>query len=66
MGIEIQINDLEDMCDLMCNNSFQSDCEDWVEKCMKCVHCYKRKDDDDTLYCRCRTGCHFKEVKENI
>lgn len=35
----------------------------WQDKCCKCVHSYHRADDADMLYCRCRTGCHFKEVK---
>ena len=37
--------------------------ENWMEKCMSCAHCYIRKDDADTLYCRCRNGCHYKEYK---
>ena len=37
----------------------------WVEKCMKCVHCYQIKNDADELRCRCRNGCNFKEVKTN-
>lgn len=41
------------------------DIEPWVEKCMKCVHCYQIKADADELRCRCRNGCNFKEVKNN-
>ena len=41
------------------------DVEFWVEKCMRCVHCYIVKDDADELRCRCRNGCNFKEVKTN-
>ena len=37
--------------------------DDWVEKCLTCKHSYKRKDDDDTLYCRCRKGCKYEQVK---
>ena len=36
--------------------------EDWVEKCLSCTHCYRKKDDDETLYCRCRNGkCNYKK-----
>lgn len=39
--------------------------ENWVDKCLKCQHCYKRKDDDELLYCRKRNGkCEFKPVKK--
>ena len=41
------------------------DVEPWVEKCMKCVHCYQVKNDADELRCRCRKGCNFKEVRTN-
>ncbi len=35
--------------------------ENWVEKCSTCQHCYKRQNDDDTLYCRKRNGkCEYK------
>lgn len=38
--------------------------EDWVKKCKTCVHCYKKRDDDELLYCRCRNGkCNYKEKK---
>lgn len=40
-----------------------NDCSDenWVEKCSTCQHCYKRQNDDDTLYCRKRNGkCEYK------
>ena len=37
--------------------------EEWMEKCMSCAHSYTRKDGADMLYCRCRTGCHYKEYK---
>lgn len=39
------------------------DVEFWVEKCMRCVHCYIAKNDADELRCRCRNGCNFKEAK---
>ncbi len=32
MGIEIQVNNLEDMCDLMCNNYIRAEDEDKEEK----------------------------------
>ena len=39
--------------------------EEWVAKCNECAHSYKRKDDDETIYCRLRKGeCKFKG-KEN-
>ena len=38
--------------------------ENWVEKCMTCQHCYKRRD-DEYLYCRKRNGkCEYKAVQE--
>lgn len=37
--------------------------EPWVEKCRKCTHVYYRKNDADTMRCRCRKGCNFKEYK---
>lgn len=36
---------------------------DWQEKCYRCSHVYIPKYDADEVRCRCRTGCHFKEVK---
>lgn len=39
---------------------------EWTEKCLKCVHCYLKKDDADTIYCRCRFGqCNYKERSSN-
>ena len=35
--------------------------EQLIEQCLNCAHSYKRKDDDDTLYCRCRKDCNYKE-----
>lgn len=40
--------------------------EQWVEKCMQCAHSYYRQDDAETLYCRCRNGCNFKEAEMHI
>ena len=34
-----------------------------LEKCYTCKHVYQRIDDADTLYCRCRKGCRYEEVK---
>ena len=31
-----------------------------LEKCLECKHCYRRIDDAETLYCRCRKGCKFE------
>lgn len=39
--------------------------EAWVEKCRKCTHNYYKKGDADTMYCRCRKDCNFKEYKPN-
>ena len=36
---------------------------DALEKCMMCKHVYQRKDDADTIYCRCRKGCRYEEYK---
>lgn len=33
--------------------------DDWVYKCLSCIHCYRRKD-DETLYCRCKKGCNYE------
>ena len=39
--------------------------EAWAKKCLTCTHCYKRQDDDDILYCRCRKGkCNYKKYEE--
>ena len=43
--------------------SRKSAVDDWMEKCMTCKHVYQRIDDVDTLYCRCRKGCKYEEVK---
>ena len=37
--------------------------DDPLEKCMTCKHVYQRIDDADTLYCRCRKGCRYEDVK---
>lgn len=47
------------------NENISKHNETWAQKCITCKHCYTTKDDDETLKCRCRTGCHYKEVKEN-
>lgn len=42
----------------------RDDCEsEWMDKCYRCRHVYKRVNDDDTLYCRCRKGCRYEEAK---
>lgn len=38
--------------------------DDWLEKCRTCSHVYQRKDDADTVYCRCRTGCHYEPYEK--
>lgn len=38
--------------------------DDWYEKCLKCQHSYRKNNDSDMIYCRCRRGkCNFKEVE---
>ena len=37
--------------------------EDWVEKCLSCIHCYKKKNDADYLRCRLKTGADTKQRK---
>lgn len=37
---------------------------EWLKRCMTCQHAYKRKDDDETMYCRKRNGkCEYKKYK---
>ena len=39
---------------------------EWLQKCLSCIHSYYRKNDADTIYCRCRNGkCNFKEKKDS-
>jgi len=40
------------------------DLEDWAKKCLSCIHCYKKKDDADYLYCRLKKGCRYETKKE--
>ena len=36
----------------------------WLQKCLKCRHCYTLKTDDREYYCRKRNGkCESKEYK---
>lgn len=45
--------------------NFDDDLEDWAKKCMSCTHCYKKKNDDEYIYCRCRNGkCNYKPSKK--
>ena len=37
--------------------------EDYVKKCMRCKHSYTRIDESDTLFCACRNGCKYEELK---
>lgn len=47
------------------SNFEEQDVDAWIIKCLTCQHCYKRKDDDNTLYCRKRNGkCEYKEYKK--
>lgn len=35
---------------------------DWLTICLSCEHCYKKEDDADMVYCRCKNGeCHYKK-----
>lgn len=47
-------------------NEFEAVNERWLEWCMNCKHAYKRKNDDDTLWCRLRKRkCpHLAEMAE--
>lgn len=38
--------------------------EDWLDRCMRCIHCYTPVNDADEIRCRCRNGCNFKEYKK--
>lgn len=38
--------------------------DDYVLKCMSCVHSYTHQNESDILYCGCRTGCHFENIKD--
>ena len=53
-AIDLNVNDMK-------NNNED---ENWVDKCMSCIHCYIRKDDADTLHCRYRDGCHYKSIRQ--
>ena len=37
--------------------------DEYVRKCMTCIHSYTRQDESDVLYCRCRTGCNYQPEK---
>lgn len=38
---------------------------DWLKKCLTCKHAYKKKDEDDCIYCRCRFGeCNYEAYEE--
>ena len=39
------------------------DLEDWAKKCLSCIHCYKKKDDADYLYCRLKKVADMKQRK---
>ena len=39
--------------------------DDWYKKCLKCQHSYRKNNDADIIYCRCRNGkCNFKKVED--
>ena len=47
-------------------DKFESISKHWLELCEDCKHAYKRKDDDDTMWCRLRKRkCpHLAELEE--
>ena len=40
--------------------------EEWVNKCLSCTHCYRKRNDADYLYCRCKNGCNYKPKKIEV
>ena len=40
---------------------------DWLKKCLTCKYCYKKRTDDETIYCR-KIKCEYKkyESKKSI
>ena len=56
MTIQDEINHELDM--------FMETLDEWVSLCLDCKHAYKRKSDDDMLYCRLRKRkCPKKKLK---
>ena len=47
-------------------DKFEAISKHWLEWCLDCKHSYKRKDDDDTMWCRLRKRkCpHLSEMEE--
>ena len=41
-----------------------NDVEDWVKKCMSCIHCYRKRNDADYIYCRLKTYCRYETKKK--
>ena len=38
---------------------------EWLKKCITCKYAYKKKDDDDCIYCRRMLGeCKYEAYKE--
>lgn len=58
-------HNLQPTCNKLATDTIsrQEAVDDWFEQCMTCKHVYKRIDDDETLYCRCRNGCRYEEAK---
>ena len=40
------------------------DLEDWAKKCITCIHCYKKKNYDEYIYCRLKNGCRYETKKK--
>ena len=40
--------------------------DNFLKKCKTCQHCYTKQNDDETVYCRKRSGiCKYKEYSPN-
>ena len=40
--------------------------QEWLKKCMTCVHAYTTKDNDLEIKCRCRNGhCNYKRYEKH-
>lgn len=37
--------------------------EDYVLKCITCIHSYTRINESDTLFCSCRNNCNYEKKK---
>ena len=37
-------------------------CEEWINKCLKCKHYYVKKNNIDEVFCSCKDGCNFEPL----